>query len=88
MSQEALKELQTIPGIGKSISQYLLDAGVRSIADLKDRDPEELYAKSCHLAGVQIDRCLLYVYRCAVYYASHKRHTPEKLKWWNWKDAK
>ncbi|HBE04968.1 MAG TPA: hypothetical protein DCY85_00570 [Firmicutes bacterium] len=30
--------------------------------------------------------CVLYVYSCAVYYASNERHDQEKLKWWNWKD--
>jgi hypothetical protein len=29
---------------------------------------------------------VLYVFRCAVYYASHEVHDPELLKWWNWKD--
>jgi hypothetical protein len=28
----------------------------------------------------------LYTFRCAVYYASNKRHNPKLLKWWNWKD--
>ena len=37
-------------------------------------------------AGVVQDRCLLYVFRCAVYYASAQKHEPEKLKWWNWKE--
>jgi len=34
------------------------------------------------------DRCLLYVFRCAVYYASTspELYDIEKLKWWNWKD--
>ena len=27
------------------------------------------------------------VYRCAVYFASTEDPDPEKLKWWNWKDA-
>ncbi|HSG99423.1 MAG TPA: helix-hairpin-helix domain-containing protein [candidate division Zixibacteria bacterium] len=88
MSKEAIKELKQIPGVGDNIAQHLLDAGVTSIAQLKNADPDRLYAKSCHAAGVQIDRCLLYVYRCAVYFASHKRHDPEKLKWWNWKDQR
>ncbi len=35
-----------------------------------------------------LDRCVLYVFRCANYYAAHKRHDPELLKWWNWKDEK
>lgn len=35
-----------------------------------------------------MDRCMLYVFRCAVYYASSEQHDPELLKWWNWKDDK
>ena len=38
------------------------------------------------LRGEQIDRCVLYVFRCAVYYAANETHESEKLKWWNWKD--
>jgi hypothetical protein len=36
--------------------------------------------------GKHIDRCVLYTFRCAVYYASNRNHTPSKLKWWNWKN--
>jgi len=81
-----LKNLQKIPGIGKSIAQDLYDLGYRKVEDLKGENPEIMYEKSCEQAGVKIDRCLLYVYKCAVYFASHKTHDPEKLKWWNWKD--
>jgi hypothetical protein len=31
---------------------------------------------------------LLYVLRCAVYYASHEERKPELFKWWNWKDSR
>ncbi len=79
--------LQVIPGIGKSIAQDLKEIGIFKVSDLKGRDPQDLYDRSCALAGMKIDRCLLYTYRCAVYYASSKTHDPEKLKWWNWKDA-
>jgi len=84
--QKALKELQTIPGIGPSISQDLWDLGIRSIADLKKKDPEKLHLQLCQLRGSSIDRCVLYVFRCAAYYASEPDHNPELLKWWNWKD--
>ena len=30
---------------------------------------------------------VLYVFRCAVYFAS-KQHNPELLKWWHWKEKK
>jgi hypothetical protein len=86
MNKSALKDLMTIPGVGKSIAQDLIDIGINSVADLKGKNPEQLYVDSCKLVGAPIDRCLLYVYRCAVYYASHKSHKLELLLWWNWKD--
>ena len=79
-------DLQQIPGVGKAISQDLRELGIRCIADLKGRDPEELYLQECLQKGYQQDRCQLYVYRLAVYYAEHTEHAPEKLKWWYWKD--
>ncbi len=87
MKEKSLKELRTIPGVGASIAEDLYAIGVRKVSDLKNKDPERLYEKSNRQAGVRQDRCLLYVFRCAVYFASEKRHDPEKLKWWNWKDV-
>ena len=81
----SLKELQTIPGVGKSIALDLFNIGIRKISDLKNQNPETLYRRSNDYCGMQQDVCLLYVMRCAVYYASHQKHDAEKLKWWNWK---
>ncbi len=78
--------LQTIPGVGKSIAQDLRELGIHKIADLEKKNPEKLYNDFCEMKNMKIDRCMLYVFRCAVYFASHKNHDPEKLKWWNWKD--
>lgn len=82
------RELMKIPGVGKSIAQDLLNIGINSISDLNGKDPEMLYDKFNRYTGVIQDRCLLYVFRCAVYFASVKVHEPDKLKWWNWKDKK
>ena len=82
-----LKELQMIPGVGKCLSQDLLDLGYRRVNDLKDADPEEMYQSLMAVRGHHIDRCVLYVFRCAVYYASNSAHDPESLKWWNWRDG-
>ena len=79
-------DLMIIPGVGRKIAADLVGLGIRSVADLKGRDPEELYGALCAQAGMRIDRCMLYVFRCAVYYASTERHDPKLLKWWNWKD--
>ena len=84
----SLKELRLIPGVGKSIAHDLWNIGIKDIASLKGKDPQVLYDMSNHYAGVVQDRCLLYVFRCAVYFAETPaaRQQPEKLKWWHWKD--
>ena len=84
----ALQELQTIPGIGKSLSRELFAVGIRRVRDLKGRDPERLYRELGRLRGRHIDRCVLYTFRCAVYFATEKKHDPRMLKWWNWKDKR
>ncbi len=84
--EKTLKELQVIPGVGPSIALDLYALGIRRVENLKGKDPEELYSRRCTQVGTRIDPCLLYVFRCAVYYASHTRHKPDLLKWWNWKD--
>ncbi len=83
-----LKELQQIPGVGPSIARVLAGLGIRSVRDLKHQQPEKLYRRLCRQQGAPVDRCVLYVFRCAVYYASARRPDPERLKWWNWKDRK
>jgi nucleotidyltransferase/DNA polymerase involved in DNA repair len=88
MKDSILKELRRIPGVGKEISEDLWNIGIRSVQDLKGHDPERLYQKLCEFEGTKIDRCMLYVLRCAVYYASNIEHDPRLLKWWNWKDEK
>lgn len=78
-------DLQTIPGVGKNIEHDLLGLGIRSVAELRGRDPEALYALDCARKGFQEDRCQLYVFRLAVYWAENERRDAEKLKWWYWK---
>ena len=79
-------DLTQIPGIGENMEHHLNNIGIRCIADLKGKDPEELYHQNCLKKGYRDDRCVLYVFRCAVYYAEHEQREPEKLKWWYWKD--
>lgn len=86
MPRKAKSDLQQIPGIGKVMEQRLHDLGYTEIASLRGQDPEEMYLRDCLQKGLQPDRCVLYVFRLAVYYAENERHDPEKLKWWNWKD--
>jgi pathogenicity locus Cdd1 protein len=81
-------DLRRIPGVGAAIARDLWGMGIRSVADLRGQDPEALYIRLCGYAGAHVDRCMLYVFRCAVYFASTERPDPERLKWWNWSDRK
>lgn len=80
-------DLQTIPGVGPSIAVDLRDLGYGAITDLTAADPETMYTRLCDLRGEHIDRCVLYVFRCATYFAREADPEPELLKWWNWKDG-
>lgn len=88
--EEAIKELTIIPGVGKSLATDLWNIGITSITDLKGQNPEKLYNLSNTYAGKVQDRCVLYTFKCAIYFADTPKEEQkiEKLKWWNWKDLK
>ena len=86
MTQSALNQLTQIPGVGEAIAQHIRNIGISSVKQFKDKDPEKLYQRLCDFKAGPVDRCMLYVLRCAVYYASNTEHDPELLKWWNWKE--
>ena len=83
-----LRRLQSIPGIGKACSLDLWDIGIRNVSDLAGQNPDILYEKLNKRSGVRQDICMLYTFRCAVYYATEDDHDKEKLNWWYWKDKK
>lgn len=80
-----MNDLQKIPGIGPKMAADLQLLGINRIEDLRGKDPEELYGRLCRMTGHVQDPCVLYVFRCAVYYATEPNPDPDKLKWWNWK---
>ena len=89
MDRQTQKLLCTIPGVGPSLAQDLWDVGVRTLEDLARRDPQQMYEALRAMRGAHQDRCVLYVFRCAVFFAATPpgERDPQKLLWWNWKDA-
>jgi hypothetical protein len=81
-----LRDLRRIPGVGVSIARDLWELGYQRVADLAGANPEAMFTRLCEQQGMQIDRCLRYTLRCAVYFASEAEHDPALLKWWAWKD--
>lgn len=78
--------LSTIPNVGPKTKECLIKIGITCVEDLIGKDPEEMYKKDCAQKGFEEDKCQLYLFRMAVYYAEHTTHENEKLKWWYWKD--
>ncbi|MBN2665233.1 MAG: helix-hairpin-helix domain-containing protein [Bacteroidales bacterium] len=77
--------LLSVPGIGKSLAEDLHILGIHHVSDLADQTPEAMYNDLCKEYNTRLDPCVLYAFRCAVYYAENDKHDPELLKWWNWK---
>ena len=69
-------DLQRIPGVGPSIARDLRGLGIRRVAELRGREPEARYRRINEQRGERRDPCLLYVFRCAVYFASTARPDP------------
>jgi hypothetical protein len=83
---KALQDLQRIPGVGPSLACDLFGLGITRVPQLRNKSPERLYARLGKQVGTNVDRCVLYVFRCAVYFAESDQPEPRLLKWWNWKD--
>lgn len=79
-------ELTRIPGVGISIAGDLQELGYQRVEDLREADAEQMYEDLCRHTGVRVDRCVLYVFRCATYFARTAHPDPGLLKWWKWKD--
>lgn len=89
----SLKDFLRIPGVGKPIAKDLMHLGfnpiaIGSVADLKGQHAETLYVLHNDLRGEVQDICMLYTFRCAIYFAETPpaKQEIEKLKWWHWMD--
>ncbi len=85
--KEILKNLQALPNVGPATAGDLVSLGIKTIDDLKGKDPDKLYAKLEKLAGTHVDRCMLYVMRSLVYMAETGKRDPKKVAWWLFKDG-
>lgn len=49
-------ELCQIPGVGPKMASYLEQQGIYTLADLKGKDPQEIYEKDCAAKGFRETR--------------------------------
>ncbi|MCA9755242.1 MAG: DUF4332 domain-containing protein [Candidatus Eisenbacteria bacterium] len=81
-------ELQRIPGVGPSLADDLHELGIHTIRALAKKDPERLFAQLERKRSAKQDPCVLYVFRCAVYFARTPDPDLALLRWWRWKDLR
>jgi len=55
MKQSDSKVLEQIPGVGKRIAQDMANIGIRSLSQLKGRNPEKLYQKLCDFKASPVE---------------------------------
>jgi len=79
-------DLIKIPNVGEATKQSLINVGITCVEDLVGKNPQELYEMDCKVKGVKVDRCQLYLFRMAVFYAENRNIDESKLKWWDFKD--
>lgn len=70
--------LTTIPNVGPAVARHLERLDVTVPADLRGRDPDELFERLCELDGRRHDVCLLDTFVAAVSYAEGGPARP----WW------
>ncbi len=58
--------------------------GVESVADLANRDADQLFTSLQKKTGSRQDPCVLDVFRCAVAQAKDPQLPRERCDWWWW----
>jgi hypothetical protein len=72
--------LTEIPNVGPKVADKLRRLDVHDLADLRGRDPHELFEHLCALDGRRHDPCLLDTFVAAVDYADGGPPRP----WWEY----
>ena len=81
-------DLRNVPGIGTKKEAELIALGYPTLELLKNADPDDLYLRASANEGQQLDKCVLYAFRCAVAYAKDPAPDPQKYRWWYFADKK
>ena len=78
------RRLQDLVSVGPAMVRDFELLGIRSVAQLSQRDPEKMYEKLCEITGQAQDICCLDVFRAAVAQARNPRLPFDQCQWWYW----
>lgn len=80
----AMAQFQRLGSVGPAAAQDLWDLGCRSISDLVNRSPVDMYRELSLETGTQQDPCVEDVFRCAIAQARNPDLPVEQKNWWYW----
>ena len=79
-SHEGKSELLYLKNVGPAAQRDLNLLGIYHVAELKNKDPQEMYERLQRITGNRHDPCVWDVFAAVV----HEANTGEKLPWWHW----
>lgn len=83
MQQEA-RQLKDLTSVGPAFLADFELLGVNSVAQLRRRNPKQMYDELCRLKRQQLDPCCLDVFVAAVAQAKDPNLPIEQRQWWYW----
>ncbi|HXE76318.1 MAG TPA: helix-hairpin-helix domain-containing protein [Candidatus Xenobia bacterium] len=78
------RALGDLVSVGPAMLRDFERLGVRSVAQLARRNPEQLYEELCRRTGQSQDICVLDTFRAAVAQARNPRLAAVQANWWYW----
>lgn len=79
-----LRRFSDLVSVGPAMVRDFERLGIRTVAELARRNPEQLYEQLCAVTGQSQDICVLDVFRCAVAQARNPRLPAAQRQWWYW----
>ena len=73
-------DLRSLMNVGPAVENYLIDMGVRSIDQLAEREPDQLFRTLQCRIGKACDPCLHDTFSAII----HEARTGEKTPWFAW----
>jgi hypothetical protein len=80
VSADVCQALEQLPNIGPALAADLRRLGIRHPAELKNRDPFQLYQALCRARGKRQDPCVLDTFMAATDFMRGAEPTP----WWHY----
>ena len=71
--EAVIRGLREIPSMNENAAEALWSLGIRSIEDLKGRDPTAIYEELRNKKGSYAEPCMLNILKIAIHYASKNR---------------